>query len=67
MPPFLALFLWFILLLALLCWDPARDRKTSPALWVPVIWLFIVGSQLPSQWLGGHGDRWPKLLRRVIR
>lgn len=54
MPPFVALILWFILLLALLYFDPAKDARTSPALWVPVIWMFIVGSRLPSQWLGGQ-------------
>lgn len=26
------------------------------SLWVPVIWLFILGSRLPSQWLGGQGE-----------
>ena len=54
MPPQLALFLWFVLLLALLRFDPAREPGTSPALWVPVIWIVIVGSRLPSQWLGGE-------------
>jgi exopolysaccharide production protein ExoQ len=53
MPPSLALFLWLILTVALLRWDPARQSTTSPALWVPVIWMFILGSRLPSQWLGG--------------
>src|SRR5207244_2752891 len=51
MPPSLALFLWLILLVALLRFDPARDRGTSAALWVPLMWIFIVGSRLPSQWL----------------
>jgi O-antigen ligase len=54
MPPSLALFLWLILLLALLRWDPAKHSNTSVALWVPVIWMFIVGSRLASQWLGGQ-------------
>jgi exopolysaccharide production protein ExoQ len=54
MPPSLALFLWFILLVALLRFDPARDSKTSLALWLPLIWMFIIGSRLPSQWLGGQ-------------
>src|SRR5271165_5402787 len=54
MPAFLALLLWLVLLLGLLVFDPARERGTSVALWVPVIWLFIVGSRLPSQWLGGQ-------------
>ena len=53
MAPSLALLLWFILLVALLRFDPAKDSKTSIALWVPVIWMFIVGSRLPSQWFGG--------------
>jgi O-antigen ligase len=54
MPPYLALFLWIILLLALLRFDPARAAGTSFALWVPLIWMFIVGSRLPSQWLGSQ-------------
>jgi len=54
MTPSLALFLWLILLLALLRFDPAKEPGTSPALCVPVIWMFIVGSRLPSQWLAGQ-------------
>jgi hypothetical protein len=54
MPPSLALFLWFICLLALLRYDPAREPETSLALWIPLIWLFITGSRLPSQWLGSQ-------------
>src|SRR5208283_320438 len=53
MPPTLALLLWLVLLSALLYFDPAKDGKTSAALWVPVIWMFILGSRLPSVWLGG--------------
>lgn len=52
MPPSLAFVLWLILLLALLRFDPAKDSGTSFALWVPSIWMFIVGSKLPSQWFG---------------
>lgn len=52
MPPTLALSLWLILFLALLWFDPAKESGTSPAMWVPVIWMVIVGSRLPSQWLG---------------
>lgn len=55
MPPTIALLLWLILLLALLCFDPAKTSKTSAALWVPVVWMFIIASKLPSQWLGGSG------------
>ncbi len=55
MPPYLALLLWFPLLLGLLCYDPAKDSGVSTALWVPLTWMFIDGSRLPSQWLGGSG------------
>jgi O-antigen ligase len=54
MAPSLALLLWLILLLGLLRLDPARDARTSPALWVPLIWMFIVGSRLPAQWISGR-------------
>ena len=54
MPPSLALFLWLILLVALLWFDPAKEPKSSWALWVPVIWMFIVATRLPSQWIGGE-------------
>ena len=39
--------------MALLCFDPAKSPKTSPALWVPVISMFIAGTRNPSQWLSG--------------
>jgi hypothetical protein len=52
MPPTLALAIWFILLLALVVFDPAKDIKISAALWVPVIWMFFLGSRPPAMWLG---------------
>jgi exopolysaccharide production protein ExoQ len=52
MPPYLALFLWGVLLIALWRLDPARSRGASFALWIPLAALFIAGSRLPSQWLG---------------
>ena len=52
MPPFVALVLWLVLLVALFWWDPAKESKTPLALWVPLIWMFIMASRLPSQWLG---------------
>ena len=55
MPPTVALILWVILLLALLRFDPAREPNSSVALWITVIWMFIIGSRLPSQWLGWTG------------
>lgn len=52
MPPSLALFLWLVVLVMLLRYDPARRPDTSPGLWIPVLWVSIVASRLPSQWLG---------------
>src|SRR5262245_51152858 len=54
MPPSLALLLWTILIVGLFIYDPAKDARLSPALWVPLIWMFIVGSRLPAQWLNGQ-------------
>jgi O-antigen ligase len=53
MSPLIALSVWFILLVALFYFDPARDKKESWALWVPLTWMFFVGSREPSQWLSG--------------
>jgi exopolysaccharide production protein ExoQ len=52
MSPSLALLLWVVLLLGLLCFDPAREPETSAVLWMPVIWLFFLGSRPPAMWLG---------------
>jgi exopolysaccharide production protein ExoQ len=52
MPPTAALIVWLVSLIILLRWDPAEEGKPSLALWVPLIWIFIVGSRLPAQWLG---------------
>lgn len=53
MPPFLALLLCLVFLWWLLRHDPAEKSNTSWALWVPLIWIFIIASRLPSQWFGG--------------
>lgn len=52
MPPALALYIWFLLVVGLLLFDPAKDRAVSVAVWVPLSWMFILGSRLPSQWFG---------------
>jgi exopolysaccharide production protein ExoQ len=46
-----ALAAWFVCLVLLLRYDPSRDPKASFARWIPVIWMFLVGSRNPSQWL----------------
>jgi len=56
MPPFLALLLWFVLLVALLWFDPAKEKRTSAALWIPITWMFFLGTRLPSQWIGSQGS-----------
>lgn len=53
MSPLVALLAWLILLLALLYFDPAKEPKTSVALWVPIAWMFIAATRLVSQWLNG--------------
>lgn len=52
MSPSLALLLWFVLLVGLFWFDPARTPKTSAALWVPLTWFFFLGSRSPAMWLG---------------
>src|SRR5271154_7122580 len=53
MPPSLALLLWFVLLMGLLWFDPAKETKVSWALWVPLTWMFFMGSRGLGQWLSG--------------
>src|SRR4051794_40568313 len=33
--------------------DRDRDARTSPALWLAVLWMFIGASRMLSQWFGG--------------
>jgi exopolysaccharide production protein ExoQ len=54
MPPSLALLLLVVTVIGLLRFDPAKEPGVSAALWVPLIWIFIIASRLPSQWLGGQ-------------
>ncbi len=52
MNPSLALLLWVVLLLGLLYFDPARESRTSAALWAPIIWFFFIVSRPPAMWFG---------------
>jgi len=54
MPSYLALLLWFVMLVGLFWFDPAKDSKVSAALWVPLVFLFFMASRQPTQWLGGQ-------------
>jgi len=57
MPSSVALLVVIVLFAGLLRYDPAREAKSSLVLWVPVIWMFINSSRLPSQWFGGEMDQ----------
>ena len=52
MPLQIALVAWLILLLVFVRYDSSKDSRPSLVLWVPVLWLFFMGSRTPAQWLG---------------
>jgi O-antigen ligase len=52
MPPNIALLLFVSFVAFLIILDKKYHQKVSVALWVPIIWFFIIGSRLPSQWFG---------------
>jgi len=54
MPPYLALFLWFVLLVGLFWYEPAKEPKISAALWVPLTFMFFIASRQPTQWFQGQ-------------
>jgi exopolysaccharide production protein ExoQ len=54
MPPNVALLLWFVVLVALFCFDPAKEPKVSAALWVPLISMFFLGARSLDSWLTGN-------------
>ncbi len=49
--PLIATFVCIAEILWLFALDRDRDAKTSPALWIPTLWLLINGSRSVSQWL----------------
>jgi exopolysaccharide production protein ExoQ len=52
MPPNIALFICFVGIAGLFFLDRDKSVRTSKALWLPTIWLWIVGSRSVSAWLG---------------
>jgi exopolysaccharide production protein ExoQ len=52
MPPLLATFVYGCGILGLFYLDRDRSLRVSRAVWLPVIWLWIVGSRAASVWLG---------------
>ncbi len=51
MPASLAILLTFLFVIALFVWDGRRNKDAGSALWLPVLWILVVGSRFPSQWL----------------
>ena len=52
MPPVIASCVCVIGIAGLIWLDHDRTSRTSPALWIPIIWMFIGASRMASQWLG---------------
>src|SRR5215204_2387865 len=55
MPPTVALFLTLGLIVWLFRRDFRAEPNVSTALWLPLIWIFIVSSKTVSQWLNVLG------------
>src|SRR5271155_2838442 len=53
MNPSLATLLWALGILGLFYLNRDKSVHTSRALWIPVIWFWILGSRSVSMWLGG--------------
>jgi len=51
MPPQIALLLCIIFILFLFRIDYKRKSNISIALWIPLIWMMIIGSKMVSHWL----------------
>ena len=51
MPPQIATLLFAAGILGLFVLNKDKKARTSPALWLPVIWLAIAGSRMASQWV----------------
>jgi O-antigen ligase len=52
MPPQIASFVFAAAILGLFALDRDRRVRTSKAIWLPVLWIWIVGSRPVSSWLG---------------
>lgn len=52
MSPLIATFVFAIAVLALFALDRERNVRTSKSLWLPVAWIWIIGSRPVSAWLG---------------
>jgi O-antigen ligase len=55
MPPALAALFCTLAIVGLLARDVRKSAGVSWAIWIPVIWMLIIGSRMPSEWLLGQG------------
>jgi O-antigen ligase len=53
MPPTIAAAVFALGIAGLFYLERDRDTRTSPALWLAIVWMFIGASRMLSQWLGG--------------
>jgi hypothetical protein len=51
MPPQFAALIFILIILYLFRTDFKANDKSSMALWIPIIWMFLAGSRFVSQWL----------------
>jgi exopolysaccharide production protein ExoQ len=51
-PPPLAALVFFVATIGLFLLDRERDVRTSPAVWLAIVWLALGGSRNVSQWFG---------------
>jgi exopolysaccharide production protein ExoQ len=58
MNPSLATLAYAGCILGLFYLNRDKSARTSRALWIPVIWYWILGSRAVSFWLGTAADRW---------
>jgi O-antigen ligase len=51
MPALVATVIYALLIAGLFWMDRDRKARVSAALWIPVVWVFLAGSRLVSEWL----------------
>ena len=51
MPALVATVIYALVIAGLFWMDRDRKARVSAALWIPVVWVFLAGSRLVSEWL----------------
>ena len=55
MPPTVALILTFALIAYAFVLERRRNPEVTAALWIPLLWISLIGTRFASQWLSGGG------------